>query len=68
MEWVADFLGTYPATLVSNPTGPASGEYHVARGGSFKNYNWFTSSYHRFGYTPGTWSFGLGFRCANSIP
>lgn len=35
-DWYApDTYSSYPEGLVSNPTGPASGEEHVIRGGSF---------------------------------
>ena len=34
-EWVFDWYGDYPADDVSNPTGPATGEHRVPRGGSF---------------------------------
>jgi formylglycine-generating enzyme required for sulfatase activity len=35
-EWVADYYGWYDDTY-KNPTGPASGDYQMARGGAF---NW----------------------------
>ena len=34
-EWCADWYGTYPDGAVTNPTGAASGERHVLRGGAF---------------------------------
>ncbi|MFH1743397.1 MAG: formylglycine-generating enzyme family protein [bacterium] len=34
-EWVADRYGAYPAGDVTDPDGPTSGLYHVARGGSW---------------------------------
>jgi serine/threonine-protein kinase len=34
-EWVADWYGEYPSGRQRNPTGPASGEHRVIRGGSW---------------------------------
>jgi formylglycine-generating enzyme required for sulfatase activity/CHAT domain-containing protein len=38
-EWVADWydVGYYQSSPPENPTGPASGQYHVVRGGSWYN-------------------------------
>ncbi|MCC7377144.1 MAG: formylglycine-generating enzyme family protein [Verrucomicrobiales bacterium] len=33
-EWTWDWYGNYPGGNVTNPTGPASGDHHVIRGGS----------------------------------
>jgi formylglycine-generating enzyme required for sulfatase activity len=36
-DWYApDTYGSYPQGMVSNPTGPAEGEEHVIRGGSYR--------------------------------
>jgi formylglycine-generating enzyme required for sulfatase activity len=34
-EWVSDWFGTYPDTPQENPTGPATGEVPVLRGGGW---------------------------------
>ncbi len=34
-EWVADWYGPYSAAAVTDPTGPATGDAHVVRGGAF---------------------------------
>ena len=34
-EWCSDFLGPYPNTSQTDPTGPTTGSYHVMRGGSW---------------------------------
>ncbi len=34
-EWVADWLGAYPSTAQTNPTGPATGSEKVMRGSSW---------------------------------
>ena len=36
-EWCEDWYGDYPAGAVTDPKGPAKGEYRVLRGGSFGN-------------------------------
>ena len=36
-EWVADWYGPYPSGKQVNPTGPASGDYRVLRGGAFRS-------------------------------
>ncbi len=35
-EWCSDWLGNYSAEALVNPTGPATGKYHVYHGGSWK--------------------------------
>lgn len=70
-EWVADWYdGTYYQNSPrSNPQGPASGEYHVQRGGAWSDggYYYFyydvrTSLRGRSGTALGTYDYG--FRCA----
>lgn len=34
-EWVADWYAPYPSRAVTNPRGPASGEFRVYRGGGY---------------------------------
>ena len=34
MEWVADWYGAYPTSAAIDPTGPSTGPYRIARGGS----------------------------------
>ena len=65
-EWVADWYGDYPSGMVSNPMGPASGEYRVLRGGSWSsNENYIRSAYRDWNYPSGSYS-DDGFRCAIS--
>ena len=35
-EWVNDWYGPFPTTAVTDPTGPATGDLRVIRGGSFQ--------------------------------
>ena len=39
-EWCNDWYGTYAGN--SDPTGPATGSGRVSRGGSWRNYAWYT--------------------------
>jgi len=34
-EWVGDWIGTYPSSAVTDPTGPSSGSARVYRGGGY---------------------------------
>ena len=71
-EWTADWYSAdyYLRSVVANPTGPLSGEYRVARGGS-----WFCSpnycgaySTHFRGASPPDHAFNnVGFRCAADL-
>jgi formylglycine-generating enzyme required for sulfatase activity/tRNA A-37 threonylcarbamoyl transferase component Bud32 len=69
-EWVYDWYGEYPKDRdveLVNPTGPASGEKRVVRGGAW---NGFSPSMvrptYRYTGVPGKRSHGYGFRCAFS--
>jgi len=69
-EWVADWYGAdYYETLadgVVNPTGPASGNMHVLRGGSWSRYD--SNSFRAaIRWIPLDWSYDWGFRCARSM-
>jgi formylglycine-generating enzyme required for sulfatase activity len=35
-EWVADWYGPFPTTATTDPTGPATGDLRVIRGGAFQ--------------------------------
>ena len=62
-EWVADWFGTYPATAVSNPTGPATGSSRIQRGGGWLTLSADANSYARRGGDPASTG-PLTFRCA----
>ncbi len=66
-EWVADWYsaGYYSASTLENPTGPATGQLRVVRGGSFEsatNHDLQTSA--RAALKPDSALDYLGFRCA----
>jgi formylglycine-generating enzyme required for sulfatase activity len=61
-EWCADWLGTYPSSAQSNPTGPATGTTRVLRGGSWSNNAQQCRSACRFTRTPDIAVYFLGFR------
>ncbi|MEW6030094.1 MAG: formylglycine-generating enzyme family protein [Chloroflexota bacterium] len=69
-EWVYDWYGEsfYASSLMSNPTGPASGGYRVIRGGAWNSltYENFVQSAFRGSHLPDVTSYSLGFRCARS--
>jgi eukaryotic-like serine/threonine-protein kinase len=66
-EWVADWDGAYGPTEQQNPTGPASGEKRVLRGGAWNGSlaEWLRPAF-RYAQAPGARSHGVGFRCARA--
>jgi LysM repeat protein len=66
-EWVADWYSDtyYAGSPLSNPLGPAAGQYRVRRGGSYSDYN-HSSTLRLSYYNPTDSSNEVGFRCAVS--
>ena len=67
-EWCHDRYAVYPLDPQTDPSGPNSGRYRVARGGSFDVVTGFVRATFR---RPGVPSFGFGdhgFRLARSAP
>ena len=62
MEWCADYYGPYTEEAQVNPTGPASGEHRVMRGGSVINFYDESRVSHRVGGEPNSHFFFVGFR------
>ena len=59
-EWVQDWAGNYPASAVTDPTGPSSGSLRVERGGSWLfDAGECRSAFRGFG-RPGTTSYDRG--------
>jgi formylglycine-generating enzyme required for sulfatase activity len=65
-EWVDDWYGDYPSEPQVNPSGPASGEYRVLRGGCWYDSPEFVRAANRLTYTPGGRYDHFGFRCVVS--
>jgi eukaryotic-like serine/threonine-protein kinase len=67
-EWVSDWYGNYEPEAAKNPTGPASGERKVIRGGAFNGgvEAWLHPSF-RYAQAPKAQSHGIGFRCVKSL-
>ena len=63
-EWCEDRSAKYPASAVTDPTGPATGEYRVFRGGSFNVRGSTARSSNRDGYAPSPRASTIGFRLA----
>lgn len=68
-EWVNDWYGeTYyeSSSSSNNPLGPESGQYRVARGGSWGSYDDLVRSAIRNANDHSYTGYGIGFRCARS--
>jgi formylglycine-generating enzyme required for sulfatase activity/tRNA A-37 threonylcarbamoyl transferase component Bud32 len=63
-QWVADWYGDYSAGAQSDPSGPAGGQYHVGRGGSWYGNPAGVRVSSRGRYEPGVRFNLIGFRCA----
>ena len=67
-EWVQDWYGDYPAGPVTDPTGPATGNDRVLRGGSWSGDARDTRSANRGSfYYPGYRDGDIGFRVARAL-
>lgn len=67
-EWVADWYSDtyYVSSPASNPTGPASGQSRVLRGGAWSYYDFNVRSASRSGLNPLISDYRIGFRCSRS--
>ena len=67
-EWVSDWSANdyYKSSPNQNPTGPASGENRMARGGSWNDSASVIRSDYRYRYNPSDSASYLGFRCVFS--
>jgi len=64
LEWCADWFGDYPRGAVTDPKGPSSGSFRMARGGSWRTAARVTRSAARAGGSAGRHDYTLGFRLA----
>ena len=63
-EWCGDWGGTYSATALRDPQGPATGSFRVVRGGSWSYQAQLVRAACRIWYEPGLRYDDLGFRLA----
>ena len=66
LEWVQDWYGPYTAAVKTDPTGPATGDGRVSRGGSWGDGALFARSTSRSMATPTVRSSQGGFRLART--
>jgi formylglycine-generating enzyme required for sulfatase activity len=64
LEWCRDWYGPYPGGAVTDPAGPASGYFRMARGGSWRTDSRLSRSAARAGGSSGRRDYTLGFRLA----
>jgi len=62
-QWCNDWHGDYRSDAQTDPTGPATGNSRVLRGGSWFNYDDRCRSTYRVGFPPELHDFIFGFRC-----
>jgi len=67
-QWCGDWSSKYNATAVTNPTGPATGERRVLRGGSWGGDNYWNRGADRVGIGPVEYGYYIGFRCVSLSP
>ncbi|MFP4055800.1 MAG: SUMF1/EgtB/PvdO family nonheme iron enzyme [Candidatus Brocadiia bacterium] len=67
-EWCADWYGPYPQGPVTDPRGPAEGQFRVTRGGSHSTELYYLRSANRSGTLPEDKSWLVGFRVALGEP
>ena len=65
-QWVADWHAEYPAGTQRDPTGPASGQYRVLRGGSWDVIPWSARASFRNSLGPVLRLDVIGLRCAGN--
>ena len=66
-QWCEDRYGNYPDEAITDPKGPATGEFRVLRGGSFSSYvsGARSSARYIFGWPASGFSY-IGFRLART--
>ena len=64
LEWCYDWYGPYPGGAVTDPAGPNSGYFRMARGGSWRVESRVNRSAARAGGSTGRRDYTIGFRLA----
>ena len=67
-EWCSDWYGSYSGSDQTNPTGPASGTYRLARGGSWYNGTRLSRIADRNDFSPDLSNSLTGFRVVFRVP
>jgi len=67
-QWTADWTNDYPDAAVTDPSGPATGEKHVVRGGSWADTGRGARVSIRYSAAPEYLQNTIGFRCAMERP
>lgn len=67
-EWCQDWMGELPKTPQTDPTGPASGEKRVTRGGGWESQDSFSSVLNGGGMISKGINYSVGFRLVHPIP
>lgn len=65
-EWCWDFYGAYDQKNIENPTGPATGNARIVRGGGWNDYAKHLRSAYRSSKDPNTSASNVGFRLARN--
>ena len=65
-EWCSDWYGPYPDGPVTDPKGPDTGSFHVARGGSWGGTALYSKSSYRFRVKPTLNTSGFRVACVPS--
>jgi formylglycine-generating enzyme required for sulfatase activity len=63
-EWVYDYSGAYPSSMVTDPAGPPTGSSRQTRGGGFTSGADLLTTYARLLHPPEDTLENIGFRCA----
>ncbi len=62
LEWVQNWLGSYPSGALTNPRGPSTGDHRIVRGGSWRRPARWCRAAHYASAAPSTRYIALGFR------
>ncbi len=66
-EWCSDWFGSYGEGILDNPTGPASGDRKLLRGGCWGGVPRYVRVSYRYWFEPALRYNIMGFRCAGEL-